>query len=204
MLMLASLWEKCKRLWLVGWHVVLEIQWPRFDSWMQQDEGPFFSSSKLVQTCQCLSCLHVHCSHYALRTLKIPMPASYLWFDYLCFDLVLNNYVCVLHPGVTLDPWWNIKIHNLTVCLSSLCADIDTIEIRSDDDDAGILKARRVYNYRVVMLKGDTALDMRGRCSAGQKVGLRGVMQNKTWWRTTLFLCEDQKTQKLIITTVVT
>lgn len=32
------------------------------------------------------------------------------------------------------------------------------------------MKARRTYNYRVVMIKGDTALDMRGRCSAGQKV----------------------------------
>ncbi|KAK7096680.1 DNA repair protein RAD50-like [Littorina saxatilis] len=48
--------------------------------------------------------------------------------------------------------------------------DIDTIEIRSDDDDGSSIKARRTYNYRVVMLKGDTALDMRGRCSAGQKV----------------------------------
>ncbi|KAK7482604.1 hypothetical protein BaRGS_00026205, partial [Batillaria attramentaria] len=49
--------------------------------------------------------------------------------------------------------------------------DIDTIEIRSDDDESGgSLRTRRTYNYRVVMLKGDTALDMRGRCSAGQKV----------------------------------
>ncbi|KAK3099688.1 hypothetical protein FSP39_008022 [Pinctada imbricata] len=48
--------------------------------------------------------------------------------------------------------------------------DIDTIEIRSEDDDAGLTKTRRTYNYRVVMIKGDTALDMRGRCSAGQKV----------------------------------
>ncbi|KAL8624023.1 hypothetical protein ACOMHN_041613 [Nucella lapillus] len=47
--------------------------------------------------------------------------------------------------------------------------DIDTIEIRSDDDGAGATK-RRTYNYRVVMLKGDIDLDMRGRCSAGQKV----------------------------------
>jgi ABC-type enterochelin transport system ATPase subunit len=31
-------------------------------------------------------------------------------------------------------------------------------------------RASRSYNYRVVMLKGDTELDMRGRCSAGQKV----------------------------------
>ncbi|KAI9000249.1 hypothetical protein BC832DRAFT_541389 [Gaertneriomyces semiglobifer] len=46
-------------------------------------------------------------------------------------------------------------------------ADIDTIEIRSDNDDA---KGNRQYNYRVVMIKSETALDMRGRCSAGQKV----------------------------------
>lgn len=49
--------------------------------------------------------------------------------------------------------------------------DIDTIEIRSDEEEgSGATKARRTYNYRVVMVKGDTALDMRGRCSAGQKV----------------------------------
>ncbi|KAJ3051631.1 DNA repair protein rad50 [Rhizophlyctis rosea] len=46
-------------------------------------------------------------------------------------------------------------------------SDIDTIEIRSDNDG---IKGNRQYNYRVVMLKGETALDMRGRCSAGQKV----------------------------------
>lgn len=51
-------------------------------------------------------------------------------------------------------------------------SDIDTIEIRSDEDESGIMKSRRNYNYRVVMIKGDTALDMRGRCSAGQKVTL--------------------------------
>ena len=44
--------------------------------------------------------------------------------------------------------------------------DIDGIEIRSEDEQ----NASRSYNYRVVMIKGETALDMRGRCSAGQKV----------------------------------
>jgi DNA repair exonuclease SbcCD ATPase subunit len=61
--------------------------------------------------------------------------------------------------------------------------DIDNIEIRSDTEDgtgavgsgAGAAadpaaKASRSYNYRVVMSKGDSELDMRGRCSAGQKV----------------------------------
>ena len=51
--------------------------------------------------------------------------------------------------------------------------DIDYIEIRSEEENANEeqqIKTRRVYNYRVVLVKGDTALDMRGRCSAGQKV----------------------------------
>lgn len=59
--------------------------------------------------------------------------------------------------------------------LSPLPPDIQYIEIRSDVDNsssAGV--KRRVYNYRVVMVKGDTALDMRGRCSAGQKVPVGG------------------------------
>ncbi|KAK2873085.1 hypothetical protein Q8A67_022982 [Cirrhinus molitorella] len=50
--------------------------------------------------------------------------------------------------------------------------DIDYVEIRSDDKDknASPDPKRRTYNYRVVMVKGDAVLDMRGRCSAGQKV----------------------------------
>lgn len=49
--------------------------------------------------------------------------------------------------------------------------DIEYIEIRSDvDENVTATDKRRNYNYRVVMVKGDTALDMRGRCSAGQKV----------------------------------
>ncbi|KAH6697709.1 DNA repair protein RAD50 [Verticillium dahliae] len=45
--------------------------------------------------------------------------------------------------------------------------DIDTILIRSDNEGA---TGRRSYNYRVCMVKQDTEMDMRGRCSAGQKV----------------------------------
>ncbi|KAF6829047.1 DNA repair protein rad50 [Colletotrichum plurivorum] len=46
--------------------------------------------------------------------------------------------------------------------------DIDTILIRSDNENA--TTGRRSYNYRVCMVKQDTEMDMRGRCSAGQKV----------------------------------
>ncbi|XP_057317198.1 DNA repair protein RAD50-like [Hydractinia symbiolongicarpus] len=50
--------------------------------------------------------------------------------------------------------------------------DIDNIEIvaEGDDDGSGASKARRSYNYRVCMIKSGTSLDMRSRCSAGQKV----------------------------------
>jgi DNA repair protein RAD50 len=45
--------------------------------------------------------------------------------------------------------------------------DVDTILIRSDGEDS---KGNRSYNYRVCMVKQDAEMDMRGRCSAGQKV----------------------------------
>lgn len=50
--------------------------------------------------------------------------------------------------------------------------DIDTIAIRSENEtpSAGASTTRKQYNYRVTMVKQDTEMDMRGRCSAGQKV----------------------------------
>ncbi|CAF1389629.1 unnamed protein product, partial [Rotaria magnacalcarata] len=49
-------------------------------------------------------------------------------------------------------------------------SDIDAIEIRSDADEENVSKARRTYNYRVVMLKSGSVMDMRNCCSTGQKV----------------------------------
>ncbi|KAI9744443.1 MAG: DNA repair protein rad50 [Claussenomyces sp. TS43310] len=45
--------------------------------------------------------------------------------------------------------------------------DVDTILIRSDAENAA---GKRNYNYRVCMVKQDAEMDMRGRCSAGQRV----------------------------------
>lgn len=45
--------------------------------------------------------------------------------------------------------------------------DVDSILIRSDNESA---RGNRSYNYRVCMVKSDVEMDMRGRCSAGQKV----------------------------------
>ncbi|KAI1392848.1 uncharacterized protein F4822DRAFT_436315 [Hypoxylon trugodes] len=47
--------------------------------------------------------------------------------------------------------------------------DIDTILIKSDSE-VTTSTGRSSYNYRVCMVKQDTEMDMRGRCSAGQKV----------------------------------
>lgn len=46
--------------------------------------------------------------------------------------------------------------------------DITNIEIVTSQEDGS--RAQKSYNYRVVMTKGTTELDMRGRCSAGQRV----------------------------------
>jgi len=50
--------------------------------------------------------------------------------------------------------------------------DIDYIEIKTTEDNevSGGADKRKTYNYRVVMIKNETEMDMRGRCSAGQKV----------------------------------
>lgn len=52
--------------------------------------------------------------------------------------------------------------------------DIDTIAIRSENENPSAATSastsRKQYNYRVTMVKQDTEMDMRGRCSAGQKV----------------------------------
>ena len=45
--------------------------------------------------------------------------------------------------------------------------DVDTILIRSETEN---VKSNKSYNYRVCMVKQDAEMDMRGRCSAGQKV----------------------------------
>lgn len=48
--------------------------------------------------------------------------------------------------------------------------DIDTIELVSGQQGETASRATRSYDYRVVMRKAGAMIDMRGRCSAGQKV----------------------------------
>jgi len=67
-----------------------------------------------------------------------------------------------------------IKIEEINKIISELWTltykgeDISNIQILSGEDKAKATS--KSYNYRVVMSKGNTELDMRGRCSAGQRV----------------------------------
>ena len=54
-----------------------------------------------------------------------------------------------------------------TYCYENWHNDIDFIKIVSNME---ITDSRKSYNYRVVMVKDGKEIDMRGRCSAGQKV----------------------------------
>ncbi|MCO5565272.1 hypothetical protein L7F22_018945 [Adiantum nelumboides] len=65
----------------------------------------------------------------------------------------------------------SIKMEEINETLNNLWGktykgtDIDTIMIKADGEGSG----NRSYNYRVIMVKDSVEMDMRGRCSAGQK-----------------------------------
>ena len=67
----------------------------------------------------------------------------------LAINLVINLPIVILSQLVIND---------------QLSLDITNIEIQSGQDTAS--RANRSYNYRIVMYKGSTQMDMRGRCSA--------------------------------------
>lgn len=48
--------------------------------------------------------------------------------------------------------------------------DIDCIRILADEEERSASDKRKTYHYRVAMVKNNKVMDMKGRCSAGQKV----------------------------------
>merc|ERR1712136_31968 len=60
--------------------------------------------------------------------------------------------------------------------------DIDYIQIVNEDSTGASTNKKASFNYRVVMYCGDTSMDMRGRCSAGQKVLASLVILTFTYW----------------------
>jgi DNA repair protein RAD50 len=101
----------------------------------------------------------------------------------ITFQLFLwSLFVAVFRENALLN-FHTLKIREINKIIRELWQmiyqgqDIDTIELESgmgDLEDGGsfapVSAAGKSYNYRVVMKKGGLPLDMRGRCSAGQKV----------------------------------
>ena len=91
-------------------------------------------------------------------------------------------YFCGVCRDAALANFHSLKVQEINKIIRELWQftykgqDIDQIEIVSGDDAGDgavstISKASsRSYNYRVVMRKGNIPLEMRGRCSAGQRV----------------------------------
>ncbi|KAK6455125.1 DNA repair protein [Scheffersomyces xylosifermentans] len=85
--------------------------------------------------------------------------------DIQTYSKALDNAIMKYH---------SIKMEDINRILGELWSqtykgsDISTIAIKSDVNLQA--KGNRSYNYRVVMYKNSNELDMRGRCSAGQKV----------------------------------
>ncbi|EGW31450.1 uncharacterized protein SPAPADRAFT_67510 [Spathaspora passalidarum NRRL Y-27907] len=84
----------------------------------------------------------------------------------------IQNYSKALDNAIM--KYHSIKMEDINRILGELWSqtykgsDISTIAIKSDVNLQA--KGNRSYNYRVVMVKNASELDMRGRCSAGQKV----------------------------------
>lgn len=90
--------------------------------------------------------------------------------------MFISNDISVYSKGLdnAVMKYHSIKMEEINRIIDELWkrtysgTDVDTIMIKSDMNTQ--IKGNRSYNYRVVMMKEDVELDMRGRCSAGQKV----------------------------------
>lgn len=101
---------------------------------------------------------------------KVPNELFFICLQIYCS---CKQFYCVIMCKCLFD----CSLHELLLYCSCHSSDIEYVEIRSDvDENASAGVKRRTYNYRVVMVKGDAALDMRGRCSAGQKVFISSKM----------------------------
>lgn len=95
--------------------------------------------------------------------------------DYETTNLVvqdLDKYYAALDKALL--RFHSIKIGDINKIIRELWTltykgeDITSIQIVSGQESSA--RANRSYNYRIVMEKGNSQMDMRGRCSAGQRV----------------------------------
>lgn len=84
-----------------------------------------------------------------------------------CYLIVHSPVRMFLHSAICMLA----TTHHCILVFASLyfLIDITNIEIQSGQDTGS--RANRSYNYRIVMSKGNTQMDMRGRCSAVSYLG---------------------------------
>jgi len=108
-----------------------------------------------------------------VRTIVVVTCRSQFFFDH--FSYTVGSARAYFLPDKALLRFHSMKIAEINKLIHELWSecykggDISSIEIESGQDS----RAAKSYNYRVVMTKGTksvTKLDMRGRCSAGQRV----------------------------------
>ena len=84
----------------------------------------------------------------------------------------INRYMAALDKAL-------LKFHGMKIAdINKIIRELWTLTYKGEDitnikivsGEEGSAKSARSYNYRVVMSKGNTEMDMRGRCSAGQRV----------------------------------
>lgn len=100
---------------------------------------------------------------YTRQLIKVK-TADFAIQDLEKYGKALDNAIMKYHSHKMME------INDTAQALWNKCyqgTDIDTIMIKSDHEGASKV---RTYNYRVVMVKDRVEMDMRGRCSAGQKV----------------------------------
>lgn len=92
--------------------------------------------------------------------------------ELICEDL--NSYYKAL--DVTITSFHRSKMEEINKLIKNFWNiayqgnDIDYIQIVSEEEERSAADRRRSYNYRVVMYRKNKEMDMKGRCSAGQKV----------------------------------
>ncbi|KAK9503124.1 hypothetical protein O3M35_011757 [Rhynocoris fuscipes] len=98
--------------------------------------------------------IHIEVNKQAMKDLNVSFKA---------LDAAMMQYhkQCMEHINTTIRELWR-QIYSGN--------DIDTIEIKTEQEASVAVDKRRAFKYRVVQVKNGTEIDMRSRCSAGQKV----------------------------------
>lgn len=107
---------------------------------------------------------------------NIDLSYNKLYVEIKTMEILINDIEkSVKALDISIVEYYKSKIEDINLILKDLWIntykgnDIDFVELKNEVSD------NKTYNYKLVMIKNGVELDMRGRCSAGQKV-LTGIL----------------------------